>query len=193
MSGPTPRDVERPGFDLNKFRRIIMPYFFIWMACLFGLFYLLQWLLGQLEGSVSETTLFGLPFFNAQTRGGPTLGIIAMGGLAIGLVSFGGLALGGIAIGGGAVGIIALGGGSIGLVAMGGGAVGLISIGGGACGYIALGGGAVGVYALGGGGFGRYVLASDRQDAEAVRFFCKHLPRLREAFPDQPPEQTVQA
>ena len=34
----------------------------------------------------------------------------------------------------------------------------------------------------GGGGAGKYVLSYTRQDDEAVRLFCKYLPRLRQAF-----------
>ena len=48
-------------------------------------------------------------------------------------------------------------------------------------GYIAVGGGACGKYALGQRGAGRYVLALNRQDDEAIEFFSRYFPRLREA------------
>jgi hypothetical protein len=98
-------------------------------------------------------------------------GIIAVGGLGIGIIGFGGLGIGIVAVGGGAIGIIAVGGGSIGVVALGGGTLGYIAIGGGACGY----------YALGQRGAGKYVLALNRQDDQAIEFFCRYFAKLREA------------
>lgn len=128
----------------------------------------------------------GLPLCNFG--GGPSVGpfpvgVLAFGsGGAVGLVSVGGLSAGLLAFGGGAVGVVACGGGAVGLVSVGGAAVGLLSVGGGAFGVVGVGGGAFGVYALGGGAWGRYAFDARRQDAQAVRFFCRHLPRLREMF-----------
>jgi hypothetical protein len=180
----------KPPFRLDplEFQRAIAPYFFAFLAILLILPTLGQTLMPYLQGHVSRTELLELPLYD--TEGPISLGWLAMGPLAIGLVSFGGLAVGGIAIGGGAVGIVAIGGGAVGLLAMGGGAFGVIAVGGGAVGYVAVGGGAAGRYALGGGASGRYILTALRQHEEAVRFFCKHLPRLRQAFvpaEDEPP------
>ena len=99
-------------------------------------------------------------------------------GVGVGVIAVGGLALGAVAIGGGALGIVALGGGAVGVVALGGGSIGLIAVGGGAVGYIAVGGGAVGYYQK---AAGKYVLALNRQDDEAIEFFCRYFPSLRAA------------
>ena len=102
-------------------------------------------------------------------------------GLGFGVIAFGGLSVGAIAMGGGAIGIVAFGGGAFGVVAIGGGAVGIFAFGGGAVGYIAIGGGAAGYYALGQKGAGKYVLALNRQDDQAIEFFCRYFPSLRAA------------
>jgi hypothetical protein len=102
-------------------------------------------------------------------------------GIGFGIIAFGGVAFGAIAVGGGAVGIVACGGGAVGLVAIGGGAFGLVAFGGGAVGYIAIGGGAAGYYVLAQKGKGKYVLALNRQDDEAIEFFCRYFPSLRAA------------
>lgn len=103
-------------------------------------------------------------------------------GIGLGIVAVGGASLGVIAIGGLGVGLLAYGGGSIGLIAIGGGAVGVIAVGGGACGYIAIGGGAYGYYALGGQrAKGKYALSLNRQDDEAIAFFSRFIPGLKEA------------
>jgi hypothetical protein len=99
------------------------------------------------------------------------IGVIAGGGAAFGILAFGGIGVGVIAVGGGAIGIVALGGGSAGIIAMGGGAVGVVAVGGGACGY----------YALGQRAYGKYALGLNRQDDEAVDFFCRYFPKLRAA------------
>ena len=136
--------------------------------------------------SDSNWRIFGLPVI--ATNGTPNLtgfagiGVISIGGLAVGLVAFGGLAVGLVAFGGGAIGLIAIGGGAVGLIAIGGGALGLIALGGGSAGIVAFGGGAGGYYVLAGGGWGKHVLSAQRQDPQAVRFFCKYLPALRAAF-----------
>lgn len=103
-------------------------------------------------------------------------------GLGFGLFAFGGAAVGLVAVGGCAIGVIAVGGGSFGLIALGGGSVGIIAMGGGAAGYIAIGGGAAGRYALGQRAYGKAALGFNRQDAEALEFFARFLPRLREAL-----------
>jgi hypothetical protein len=167
-------------FDPLAFQRAMLPYYLVFMATLIILPALGQVLMPLLEGHVSETEVFGLPLYD--TTGPISLGVLAMGPVALGLVCFGGLAVGGLAVGGGAVGVVAIGGGAVGLVAMGGGAIGVIAVGGGALGFVAVGGGATGTYALGGGGAGRYLLTGTRQDEEAIRFFCKYLPRLRHVF-----------
>jgi hypothetical protein len=102
-------------------------------------------------------------------------------GLGFGILAFGGAAFGLVAVGGFGVGVIALGGGAIGVVAIGGGSVGLIAIGGGAVGYVAVGGGACGVYAIGQKAYGKHVLAMNRQDPEAIEFFKRWIPGLRDA------------
>jgi hypothetical protein len=165
----------------ERFQRTLTRYLvWLWVpfGILFGLMLLNQGLhrdvLGDLGGQV-----FGWPVI-------ATNGSEGFSGFAgVGLLSIGGLAVGGIALGGGAIGLIACGGGAVGLIACGGGAMGVIAVGGGALGYIAIGGGACGVYVLAGEGKGRYVLSRTSQDKEAVDFFCRYLPRLREAIEDQ--------
>jgi hypothetical protein len=102
-------------------------------------------------------------------------------GIGVGVVGFGGAGIGLLGIGGLGLGVVAIGGCSVGLIALGGGSIGLIAVGGGSCGLIALGGGACGYYALGQRGAGKHVLALNRQDDPAIEFFCRYLPRLREA------------
>jgi len=111
-------------------------------------------------------------------------------GFGLGVVAFGGLAVGVVAAGGCACGIIAFGGGSFGIIAIGGGSVGLIALGGGAVGYIAIGGSTFGRYALGNRAYGKAAFGINRQDPEAVRFFTKHLTRLRAAI-QEPPASSV--
>jgi hypothetical protein len=173
----------RPGFNPLQFQRILLgyltPFFVLLLLPLFTQVAIV------FQGRVSEERFFGLPLWNVAGEPsflGLPLGIVAVGGGAIGLISFGGLAIGGLAFGGGAFGVVAVGGGAVGLIALGGGSLGLIALGGGACGYVAVGGGAYGVYVLAGEGHGKYVFDRRRQDEEAVRFFCKLLPRLRQAF-----------
>jgi|GEM_PF-1151207 len=175
-------DLSRRSVRLDPFafQRAIGPYYLVFMAILIILPTIGQVLMPYLEGHVSEMEIFELPLYD--TKGPVSLGWLAMGPVAFGLVSFGGLAVGGIAMGGGAVGVLAIGGGAVGFLAMGGGAIGLIAVGGGALGYVAVGGGALGRYVLGGGGAGKYLLTGTRQHEEAIRFFCKYLPRLRQAF-----------
>lgn len=176
-----------PGFDPAQFQRILMGY----LSGVFLLFlplYLLPALIVPLQGLAVQDTLFGLPLFNAGQ--GPKVlglpyGVVALGGGAVGIVAVGGLAVGGLAIGGGAVGLVAVGGGAFGVIALGGGAVGVVALGGGAVGYVAVGGGAFGSYVLAGDGRGRHVFDRRRQDPEAVRFFCRFLPRLRQAFTEE--------
>jgi hypothetical protein len=102
-------------------------------------------------------------------------------GIGFGVFAFGGLAIGAVAVGGGAIGLIAMGGGAVGLFSFGGGSLGLIAVGGGAVGLVSLGGGAAGIWACGERGAGRHVLSFKRQDAAAVEFFCRWMPRLRSA------------
>jgi len=121
------------------------------------------------------STVFGLPLI---AIGIAPVGVITVGPLAAGVISVGGIGI--ISLGG--VGILSFGGIGLGAIALGGAACGLIAIGGAALGYIAVGGGACGVYVLAGSGKGRYVFDRRRQDPEAVEFFCKYVPRLRNAF-----------
>jgi hypothetical protein len=188
--------VEAPSstsFNVARFQRALMRYMAWLYVLLFGPMLLMCLLMLLLQGQPAPFFL-DLPLWN--TGEGPQwlflpIGWLVVGGGGIGLISLGGLSIGGLAWGGGAIGIVAIGGGAFGLIAIGGGAFGLIAIGGGACGYIAIGGGAFGKYVLAGDGKGKYVFDRKRQDEEAVRFFCRFLPRLWEAFPDQeshPPE-----
>ena len=136
----------------------------------------------------SKATLWGLPLVSIA-RGpdpekgewcGHAKGIIAIGDRATGVLAIGGSARGGIAIGGFAIGAVAIGGGAIGLIALGGGALGLLALGGGAIGVVAIGGGAIGYYALGGGAFGVHIIDETRRSPEAMQFFERFIPNLRE-------------
>lgn len=182
----------QPQFDPGKFQQVLMGCLMRWVIPLIVLFFVMQSVPNFLprQRTVSETTLLGLPLVHARdgvavgifAQGGLAIGIVAMGGLAVGVLAFGGAAVGILAFGGGAIGVVSIGGGSLGLFAIGGGACGLIAIGGGAVGRVAIGGGAAGIYVLAGSGRGRHVLDMQRQDPEAVEFFCRYLPRLRAAW-----------
>ena len=157
--------------NVTIFQRALMSYFrLIWIP--FGVLLLLT----GLNNILGRDVLGGL---NWDVLGIP---LISSNVIGLGIISIGGLAVGFLALGGGACVVIAVGGGAIGLVAIGGGAIGVIAMGGGAAGLIAVGGGAAGYYVLAGSGRGKHVLSYTRQDPQAVQFFCKYLPRLREAF-----------
>ena len=118
------------------------------------------------------------------------VGILGSGGItAIGLMSFGLVT---------AIGIVAIGGcNAFGIVAIGGtNAFGIIAIGLNAWGVIAIGWHARGIFALSysgigerkpllwawGTGEGKYPLSPRIQDASAVAFFTRWLPKLKAAF-----------
>jgi hypothetical protein len=185
-----PATPHTPGFDPLRFQQILTSYLARILVFLFVPLGVIGVLGSVFPGQVSKIEVLGLPLWNLggePLAPGLSLGIVAVGGGAIGLISFGGMAIGGLAFGGGALGIVAIGGGAVGVVAVGGGSCGVIALGGGACGYIAIGGGAYGQYVLAGDGKGRYVLDRKRQDDEAVRLFCRYLPRLQEAFVEEMP------
>lgn len=163
-----------PCFDPPKFARILakrlvwimLPVYLLGFGLPFGGKYVQRF--------VPPMSIGGLPLIDTATsrrHPGIGIGVIGAGGLGLGVIGIGGLGAGVIAIGGGAIGLIAVGGGSIGLVAIGGGAVG----------WIALGGGAAGRWVLAQRGAGKYVLALNRQDDQAVEFFCRYFPALRAA------------
>ena len=166
---------DNPSFDPQRFNRaiqrinlMVMPFFLI-IGIIAPLLILLRPKLPT-GGGIGPLPL--IDFGGMGTR---------HPGVALGVLSFGGLAIGAIAVGGGAIGIVALGGGALGIVAIGGGAAGLIAYGGGAAGYIAIGGGAVGYYALGQKAYGKHALGLNRQDDQALEFFCRMFPFLRAA------------
>jgi hypothetical protein len=147
----------------------------------------------------SRRSIWGLPLYeialgpdpDRQEVRGHARGVLAIGDIATGFVALGGVARGGIAVGGVAIGglclggvalglIAAIGGLAVGSVAVGGMSIGLVALGGGAVGLVAVGGGAFGYYACGGGAYGEHVLDAVHHDPEAVRFFSKWLPGLRE-------------
>ena len=169
------------AMNLSIIQRTLMKYtLLMWIPfILLFLLIVLNSILGRDVLSSVKGEIFGLHII--ATNGTPNF----TGFAGFGIISVGGLAVGLLALGGGAVGLIAVGGGAVGLVAIGGGALGVIAMGGGAAGLIAMGGGAGGYYVLAGGGWGRYVLSYQRQDPQAVHFFCKYLPALREAFEGQ--------
>jgi hypothetical protein len=148
---------EEPAGRLNasKFRRIMWSY----VAVVFVLLFLSQTaanrLMQSLRGRVSDSTILGVPVFNAS-QAPVNLGVVAMGPVGVGVVAFGGLSIGLVSFGGLGIGVIAVGGGAVGVIAVGGGACGLIAIGGGAFGFVAIGGGACGVYVFAGGGYRRH-------------------------------------
>jgi hypothetical protein len=164
---------ENPCFDPQKFQRGYQRVMLTIMLPLYLLAMLVVPLGVASRKFFPPMSLAGIPladFAGIGTRHpGIGIGVLAGGGAAFGVIAFGGLGVGVLAVGGGAIGIIAFGGGSIGLIALGGGAVGVVAVGGGACGY----------YALGQRGAGKYVFALNRQDDEAIEFFCRYLPRLR--------------
>ena len=147
----------------------------------------------------SQATLFGLPLVSiaigpdpdqGESRG-HARGIIAIGDIATGVLAVGGVARGGFAIGGVALGVIALGGcalslllavggAAVGLLALGGVAIGGIAVGGSAVGVVAIGGFAVGYYACGNAAFGIHVISSVTQSPEAVEFFGRFIPGLKQ-------------
>ena len=130
---------------------------------------------------LKTATVGGFPLFSFAGQGGKVRGI------GTGIISYGGLAVGAVAVGGVGVGLIAFGGCAIGVVAVGGGAVGVIAIGGGTFGIIAVGGGATGYFAMGQKAHGKYALGLNRQDPEAVDFFRRYVPGLRNALTNPMP------
>jgi hypothetical protein len=131
--------------------------------------------------AMKTATIGGVPLFSFAGQGGKVRGI------GMGIISYGGMSFGAIALGGFGVGLIAFGGAAVGVVAIGGGAVGVIAIGGGAVGFIAVGGGATGYFAMGQKAHGKYALGLNRQDQEAVDFFRRYVPGLRNALTNPMP------
>jgi hypothetical protein len=163
---------DNPSFNARAFQKIFgrsIGFLFLPMY----LSFILVPLFFALVPAARSLSVAGIPILNTGT------GSSRAGGLGVGIVALGGFAVGGLSVGGLSIGLVALGGGAVGLIAIGGGSLGVIAVGGGACGFIAIGGGAAGYYALGQRGAGRYVFALNRQDPEAVEFFCRYVPRLR--------------
>ena len=166
---------ENPCFDPRKFQRSYQQVMLTVMLPLY-LVAMLALPLGVMSRRfLPPMSVAGMPlvdFAGIGTRHpGIGIGLIAGGGAAFGIIAFGGLGVGVVAVGGGAFGIVAMGGGSVGLIALGGGAFGVVAVGGGAVGY----------YALGQRAWGKYALGLNRQDDQAVEFFCRYLPKLRAA------------
>lgn len=164
--------------DGIKFQQSLIRYL-VWVYLPFAALLLLM-LVNSIVGydvlsALSDLRIAGIPLVSTNE----TLRFSGFAG--VGIISVGGLAVGAIALGGGAIGLVAAGGGAVGVIAIGGGSV-VIAIGGGAVGYVAIGGGGLGVYVLAGGGTGRHVLSYTSQDEKAISFFCRYLPRLRNAF-----------
>jgi hypothetical protein len=168
---------DNPCFDPRLFQRLLQRYLMVLMIPVYILpaLTVLLPLASKSKLGLPRMDILGvrlLDFGGAGTRHpGIGIGIVALGGVSVGVIGIGGVGTGIFAFGGGAVGVVAMGGGSLGLIAIGGGSVGLIAVGGGACGR----------YALGQRGAGKYVLALNRQDDEAIEFFCRYMPRLRNA------------
>lgn len=178
-----PHDETNDRFDPVQFQRILSRYILILMIPLFvGMIVLDRFTISNFNTQTSgsgDGSLIDGKRLNEPTS---VIGPFHVGGISTAPFAFGGLAIGAVAMGGAAIGVIAVGGGAVGIIALGGGAVGFIAVGGGAVGLIAIGGGASGVYVLGGSGQGRYVLSRERQDIDAIHFFCRWLPGLRSAF-----------
>ena len=101
------------------------------------------------------------------------IGFIAVGAISVGVVAIGACSVGVVAVGACSIGIFAWGAFSLGVIAIGQ-SVGVIAIGPAAC----------GVYTLSYKGKGRHVFSPDRQDADAVAFFTRWLPKFKGAsFP----------
>jgi hypothetical protein len=177
---------DNPSFDPIKFQRALAKPMLLVMLPIMLLAPLLVLGISLGRRVIPPMDVLGFPLIDFAGIGtrhpGVGIGVIGVGGAGIGVIGIGGLG----------VGIIALGGGSIGLLAVGGGSLGLIAVGGGACGYIAIGGGACGYYALGQRAQGKYVLALNRQDDEAIEFFCRFFPGLRAAVTRPMPVIPVQ-
>ncbi len=101
--------------------------------------------------------------------------------IGIGFIAVGAISVGVVAIGACSVGIVAAGAFSVGIFAWGAFSLGVIAIGQ-SVGVIAIGPAACGVYTLSYKGKGRHVFSPDRQDAEAVAFFTRWLPKFRETL-----------
>jgi hypothetical protein len=166
---------ENPCFDAKKFQRLVARLMVLMMLPIYLVPLISIVPTAMLRSWLPPMYIAGVPLFDFAGIGtrhpGVGIGFIAFGGAGIGLLGIGGMGLGVVAIGGGSLGLVALGGGACGLIAIGGGAVGVVAVGGGACGY----------YALAQRGAGKHVLALNRQDDQAIEFFCRYFPRLREA------------
>jgi hypothetical protein len=188
MSNPFPAQSLDSLFDPGRRSRLIL----IYCVLLFVLpAFLANLPMGLMSyaPAVSDAEWFGLPVYPINqslaiawfAHGAGAIGLVACGALCAGVICIGN-GIGVIAMGGGTIGVIAWGGGAAGFVAIGGGAVGYVAIGGGAWGRIAIGGAARGTYVIAGEGAGRYVIDHTRCDAEAIKFFSKHVPGFRWAL-----------
>ncbi|MCI2425328.1 hypothetical protein LM599_04940 [Candidatus Acetothermia bacterium] len=165
--------------DKIKVQQIFTRYV-MWMWVPLGILFLLM-IINRIAGydilsALNYLRIAGIPLVSTNA----TINFTGFAG--VGLISVGGLAVGAVALGGAAVGLIAVGGAAVGMVAIGGGAMGLIAIGGGAVGLISVNYTGGSIYVLTGERKGWHVLRYNRQDEQAVSFFCRYLPRLRNEF-----------
>jgi len=137
----------------------------------------LMWLFGYpVDWRVSSVAIIAV--------GMKAIGVVTFGHIGIGILAAGSIALGVVAAGPVGIGICASGILSFGVFAFGVCPVGCIAIGEFAIGIVAVGRNAIGIYSLSyrGKGGGRYVFSTHRQDVEAVAFFTRWLPKLKDAF-----------
>ena len=132
--------------------------------------------------------------FGFLTYGAVSVGVVAIGAVSVGVVAIGAVSVGVVAIGAFSVGVFAFGAHSLGIIVIGGGTSfsdffglkaaktrGRFDIGK-AVGVIAVSPEAYGVYTLSYSGAGTYSFSPSRQDAAAVAFFCRWLPKFKKTF-----------
>ena len=115
--------------------------------------------------------------YSVITLGILTFGIFTLGAFSIGIITMGINVIGGFAFGINAIAIVAIGTNAVGVIAIGCNAVGVVAIG----------VNVIGIYTISYSEYnkGRYRLAPNRQDAEAIDFFSRWLPKLTESLSTQ--------
>ena len=142
--------------------------------------YLVKWSIayGIFMGFV---TMLPFYFWWAGHDGELAYGPLTFGFNFVDIIAIGANVIGVIAIGCNTAGIVAIGYNTVGVIAIGCNTVGVVSIGGNAGGVVTIGWQVFGILALGYSerSKGKYLFAPHRQDAEAVSFFTRWLPKLR--------------
>ena len=194
-------------FNPDMFRKIFDSYFWKWSTIAAVLYVAIFGTYTAVACGVLTSESTFAPFlseFIASLEYSEWIGEIPIGGKEIGFLTFGAVSVGIVSIGAFSVGIVSIGAFSVGIFAFGGYSFGIFAIGGGtslwqrgiqkaaktkgkfnigkAFGVIAVSPEAYGVYTLSYAGRGAYTFSPSHQDADAVAFFTRWLPKFKNAF-----------